>query len=72
MRHGDKGYFGRRLPQKKRIHIQTLRIKIPDKKTKFLSSSFSGAFFLAGIFEKVTLIPIIFKSLDFQLGNPNR
>ena len=33
---------------------------------------FSGAFFLAEIFEKVSLIPIIFGSLDFQLGNPNR
>ena len=28
--------------------------------------------FLAEILEKVSLIPIIFRSLDFQQGNPNR
>ena len=31
-----------------------------------------GAFFLAGIFEEVGLNPVIFGSLDFQLGYPNR
>ena len=33
---------------------------------------FSGAFFLAEIFEKVSFDPLIFGSLDFQLGYPNR
>ena len=35
---------------------------------------FSGAFFLAEIFEKVSFDPdhIIFGSRDFQLGNANR
>ena len=34
---------------------------------------FSGAFFLAEIFEKVSFDPsMILGSLDFQLGNPNR
>ena len=34
---------------------------------------FSGPFFLAEIFEKVSFDPLtVFASLDFQLGNPNR
>ena len=42
---------------------------------KFLAChlEFSGAFFLAEIFEKVSFDPlIIFGSLDFQLENQNR
>ena len=43
----------------------------------FLSSKghleFSGAFFLAEIFEKVSLDHYNFRiTIDFQLGNPNR
>ena len=33
---------------------------------------FSGAFFLAEIFENVSFDPYNFGSLEFQLGNPNR
>ena len=44
--------------------------------TDFLPSKghleFSGAFFLAEIFQKVSFDPYTFRSLDFRLGNPNR